>query len=268
MPNNTTRINEDSFELNGYTYTGTHTPDGQFILTSSKDGALNDRVTMQIGSDELTYETFDNIANKAANVNLASAHPQNIQALKVSDYITLAVEGSTVGTRAASAPLVGSIGSVSYTGSAGYVVNHSISFTSSLTGSATGKTFTVSAPGGTAMTVLIAAIGAGFGGIGAAIWAAIAAAAGAGTGLLITSAFTTTIYGDLYTYSILGIADDGRRVTETGAQYVGQVQKNGALVPATLYTGAYPQFISKKDRGVAILFYMDFWTETTINMNW
>ena len=259
-----------SFCVDNIEYVEERTDDGIFMLSSYVNGNLYDRVTIQMGEDEMLYEKFvTDEQNDEENCSLDSESEMR-EIYKISDIIipSNAVTGSA---RAGYTPKKGSLGSVRYktTGTSG-TVYRTLSFTSSLVGTTSGS-FDVNKGAGTAWTVIFSAICAGFSyGIGVTMAKAIAGAvAGNIVGTVTSSAFVTSINGTCYEYNVTAKTTDGRSDTHGGETYYGKIKKNGVWKSGqTVYANYYPEFISRKDNSVASWFYQDFWVDSSFSVVW
>lgn len=259
--NSAISVNGDTFELNGYVYTSTQSS-GQYIITTTKDGAIIDRTTIQKGSDTIRHESFN--ANKAFSTNQSV-----VKYIKVSDIITQtptlsSTPGQTAYAYALRSTSLGRIAySAAYSGSG--PVTRYLSFESTYVDSSPGD-FKVAGDANTPVSVVVAAIVAGFKfflppvGLAMSIFLACAPIL---VGATLAKAFATTIRGTAYAHSVTAtvtMAGDYRTSTHSGYVYDGKVQANGSFVYKTLYDGYYPQFIVKRDLLVANWFYDDFWS--------
>jgi len=248
------------FTIGDLDYIEKRTNDGLFILTSYRDGKMFDRVTIQMGSNEISYEQFHTSNTKIPAAPVA-------QTYYISDIIKPNVKNAM---RAGYSIKKGSLGTVEYT--AIDVMGpqiRTLSFTSAFDGSINSR-FDVSGPEGTAWSVIISAIVAGFdyyitGGLGKAILIAVV---GSLSGSFTSKAFSTSIDGTCYRYNVTAKAEDKRTSTHGGEVYYGSLKKDGKWVHSqTIYDGYYPEFIAEKDTAVAVWFYQDFGADT-FSVNW
>lgn len=260
----------ESFCVDNIEYVEERTDDGIFMLSSYVNGSLYDRVTIQMGEDEMLYEKFAKDEQNNEGTRSLDSKIDTREIYKISDIITRS-DDIIDSTRAGYTPKTGSLGSVKYrTTSTSGTIYRTLSFTSKLTGSTPGS-FEVNKDAGTAWTVIFSAICAGFSyAIGTTLAKAIAAAVvGNISGTVTSSAFVTSINGTCYQYNVTAKTTDGRSSSQHGETYYGSVIKNGVWKNGqTAYANYYPEFISRKDNAVASWFYQEFWIDSSYSIVW
>ena len=243
------------------------TDDGQYMLTTSVDGKLVDRVTIELGKDEFVYETFNDVSLQN------NSKESTKQILYLSDFITYNSVDSNTNMQLSSGytKREGNLGTVLYQAyEGGNFVYHLLSFNSVCMKESLGIETTVSGEPSIAWSVLIAALGAALGtafpGLAATI---ILAGGGAAIGYL-GSSFSIEVTGDAYKYNVTATTNDGTSRTSTrgGAEYYGTIlSSEGVYINnQTIYNNYYPSFKLEQDTFVAITFFQDLFSATQFSV--
>lgn len=255
-------VYSSEFSFGSLQYLEQRTVGNKIILTSYLDGAIYDRATWQIGSDHIIYKKF----STEARANIADS---DIQIIPLSDLYVDSLKGNMEAVPAVTngyAIKTGNIGSVKYrtTNDEGATMFRSLSFSSTLAGSALNKDFEINKPGKTELTIILSAVITGFSGLATSILARmIISAAGATiSGTVIAEAFKTQITGNCYKYNVKATASDGRTSTQSGETYYGTIKKGDVYLSNQLIFANYsPDFIEQRNSAVATWFHDLFWIE-------
>lgn len=253
----------DSIEINGYTYVKEDRQDGAFSISTYKDNALIEKIDANIGQDSFEITTFDSSNDKTTK----KQH-------NLSDFVTLSTENTRANVLEAN---LAASSSYVYNGRVRYnVLGYSINYPylyyySNMYNNYYGS-FVLNDGMGTAVSIVLAAITAGFGGyIELEIAGLILSQLGIGiVSNKISSAVSATVNGSVYQYTLKVVDNDLNRTRYYDGTMVSNVKtvnnNTGTTTTKTYYDGCYPQFISRKDTGPAITTASDFFAGFTFSV--